>query len=205
MVNQRAESGGVARQRRERGSIDPERLVDGAFELAEQVSLAGLSMPLLGRHLDVGVTTIYWHFHRKDDLLDAMTERALGQFAAALDRSAPRTDDWRLALGEFARAMRRTLLANPIMCDLLLVRSTFAPRVAFLSVDAMRRGARGRLDAALPAGDALRAYAAIDLHVRGSVVLQRFHHDSSAWQDRAFEVGLSCLLDRVGDWLEHGR
>ncbi|CQD12496.1 TetR family transcriptional regulator [Mycolicibacterium conceptionense] len=39
------------RQRRERGSINPEDIIKGAFELAEQVSIDNLSMPLLGKHL----------------------------------------------------------------------------------------------------------------------------------------------------------
>ena len=37
--------------RRERGSINPDDIITGAFELAEQVSIDNLSMPLLGKHL----------------------------------------------------------------------------------------------------------------------------------------------------------
>jgi transcriptional regulator, TetR family len=53
------------RRRRERGSINPDDIVSGAFELAEQVSIDNLSMPMLGKHLDVGVTSIYWYFRKK--------------------------------------------------------------------------------------------------------------------------------------------
>ena len=42
------------RKRRERGSIDPEEIINGAFELAEEVSIDNLSMPMLGKHLGVG-------------------------------------------------------------------------------------------------------------------------------------------------------
>ena len=45
--------------------------------MAAQVSIDNLSMPVLAKHLDVGVTSIYWYFRRKDDLLDAMTDLAL--------------------------------------------------------------------------------------------------------------------------------
>ena len=65
------------RQRRERGSINPDDIINGAFELAEEVGIDNLSMPLLGKHLGVGVTSIYWYFRKKDDLLNAMTDRAL--------------------------------------------------------------------------------------------------------------------------------
>ena len=68
------------RQRRERGSINPDDIIKGAFELAEEVGIDNLSMPLLGKHLGVGVTSIYWYFRKKDDLLNAMTDRALRKF-----------------------------------------------------------------------------------------------------------------------------
>ena len=72
------------RPRRERGSINPDDIIKGAFELAEQVSIDNLSMPLLGKHLGVGVTSIYWYFRKKDDLLNAMTDRALRQYVEVL-------------------------------------------------------------------------------------------------------------------------
>jgi hypothetical protein len=42
---------------RERGSISVDEILNGAFEVAAEVSIDNLSMPLLARHLDVGVTT----------------------------------------------------------------------------------------------------------------------------------------------------
>jgi AcrR family transcriptional regulator len=43
-------------------------------------------MPLRARQLDVGVTSIYWYLRKKDELLDAMTDRALwiGKLIAVL-------------------------------------------------------------------------------------------------------------------------
>ena len=72
--------GSDTRQRRDRGSISADEILNGAFEVAAQVSIDNLSMPVLAKHLDVGVTSIYWYFRRKDDLLDAMTDRALERF-----------------------------------------------------------------------------------------------------------------------------
>jgi AcrR family transcriptional regulator len=54
------------RQRRERGSINPDDIINGAFELAEELGIDNVSMPLLGKHLGVGVTSIYWYFRKKD-------------------------------------------------------------------------------------------------------------------------------------------
>src|ERR1700741_5075525 len=92
------------RQRRERGSINPEDIIAGAFELAEQVSIDNLSMPLLGKHLGVGVTSIYWFFLKKDYLLNAMTHRALREFVVATPYVEAK--DWRESLANHARTMR---------------------------------------------------------------------------------------------------
>ncbi len=99
------------RQRRERGSINPDDIINGAFELAEQVSIDNLSMPLLGKHLGVGVTSIYWYFRKKDDLLNAMTDRALREFVVATPTSRPRIGAESLA--NHARTMRKSLHGQP--------------------------------------------------------------------------------------------
>ena len=86
------------RQRRERGSINPDDIIKGAFELAEEVGIDNLSMPLLGKHLGVGVTSIYWYFRKKDDLLNAMTDRALRQYVFATPYVEAK--DWRETLAQ---------------------------------------------------------------------------------------------------------
>ena len=116
------------RQRRERGSINPDDIIKGAFELAEEVGIDNLSMPLLGKHLGVGVTSIYWYFRKKDDLLNAMTDRALRQYVFATPYVEAK--DWRETLRNHARTMRKTFLGNPILCDLILIRSALSPRAA---------------------------------------------------------------------------
>ena len=109
------------RQRRERGSINPDDIIKGAFELAEQVGIDNLSMPLLGKHLGVGVTSIYWYFRKKDELLNSMTDRALRQYVFATPYVEAK--DWRETLRNHARTMRKTFMGNPILCDLILIRS----------------------------------------------------------------------------------
>jgi AcrR family transcriptional regulator len=93
------------RQRRERGSISVDEILNGAFEVAAEVSIDNLGMPLLARHLDVGVTSIYWYLRKKDELLDAMTDRALAQY----EFTVPGIDasNWRESLRNHAQTMRR--------------------------------------------------------------------------------------------------
>src|ERR1700753_4274029 len=125
------------RQRRERGSINPDDIISGAFELAEQVSIDNLSMPLLGKHLGVGVTSIYWYFRKKDDLLNAMTDRALSKYVFATPTGE--ASDWRETWRNHARLMRKTFLGNPILSDLILIRAALSPKAARVGAQEMER------------------------------------------------------------------
>ncbi len=171
------------RQRRERGSINPDDIIKGAFELAEQVGIDNLSMPLLGRHLGVGVTSIYWYFRKKDDLLNAMTDRALRTYVFATPYIE--ADDWRETLRNYAWTMRKTFMGNPILCDLILIRSALSPRAAQLGVLEVEKAIASLVEAGLSAEDAFETYSAVSVHVRGSVVLQRLYEKNLAIGDGA--------------------
>lgn len=199
------------RPRRERGSINPDDIITGAFELAEQVSIDNLSMPLLGRHLGVGVTSIYWYFRKKDELLNAMTDRALREYVFATPYVE--ADDWRETLANHARSMRTTFMGNPILCDLILIRSALSPRAAKVGEQEVEKAIDSLVEAGLPRREAFDVYSAVSLHVRGSVVLHRLYeknrdadHDVHPLEDTIrigtaddhnFEFGLQCILERA--------
>ncbi|MGV9408751.1 TetR/AcrR family transcriptional regulator [Nocardia sp. NPDC003693] len=173
------------RPRRERGSLNPDDILDGAFDLAGQIGIDNLSMPMLGKHLDVGVTSIYWYFRKKDDLLNAMTDSALRRHAEELfAASRIRTGGWREALGEHARTMRDVFRANPILCDLVLIRSSLSPEAALLGAQATEGVIAELVAAGFTPDGAVDTYSAIQLHVHGSVVLQRLR-DRSRESDAA--------------------
>lgn len=160
------------RERRERGSINPEDIIAGAFELAEEIPVDNLSMPQLAKHLGVGVTSIYWYFRKKDELLNAMTDRALEQMQveAVMGDSG---SDWRERLYNHAHAARKAFLENPILCDLILIRSSLSPRNATLGAREIEHIIADLVEGGLSLDDAFDAYSAVQLHVRGSVVLAR--------------------------------
>ncbi|KUI32321.1 TetR/AcrR family transcriptional regulator [Mycobacterium sp. GA-2829] len=172
------------RQRRERGSINPEDIIKGAFELAEEVSVDNLSMPLLGKHLGVGVTSIYWYFRKKDDLLNAMADRALGQIAF----EAPYVDaeNWRESLHNHAHNMRKTFLASPILCDLVLIRGALSAKALRLGVEQIEAAVSGLVGAGLSPEDAYDTYSAVSVHVRGSVVLARLYQKTRSLESAEF-------------------
>ncbi|WP_024802911.1 TetR/AcrR family transcriptional regulator [Nocardia sp. BMG51109] len=162
------------RPRRERGSLNPEDILGGAFELADQVSLDNLSMPMLGKHLDVGVTSIYWYFRKKDDLLNAMTDRALHRYAEFVTPFVE-ARDWQESLRRHARTMRDTFRGNPILCDLILIRSALSPAAAQLGARQTEQVIATLVEAGLSPDQAVDTYSAVQLHVHGTVVLQRLY------------------------------
>jgi AcrR family transcriptional regulator len=174
------------RQRRERGSINPDDIISGAFELAEQVSIDNLSMPLLGKHLGVGVTSIYWYFRKKDDLLNAMTDRALREYVFA----TPYVEaaDWRETLANHARAMRKTFMSSPILCDLILIRSALSPRAVRAGELEVEKAIASLVEAGLSTEDAFDTYSAVSVHVRGSVVLHRLYEKNVAANEDAHQL-----------------
>jgi AcrR family transcriptional regulator len=177
------------RQRRERGSINPDDIIKGAFELAEELGIDNVSMPLLGKHLGVGVTSIYWYFRKKDELLNAMTDRALKQYVFATPYVEAK--DWRETLRNHARSIRKTFLGNPILCDLILIRSALSPRAAKLGAAAVEKAIESLVEAGLSPDDAFDTYSAVSVHVRGSVVLQRLYEKNHATTGQTERCGPS--------------
>lgn len=218
------------RRRRRRGSITVDEILNGAFEVAKDVSIDNLSMPLLAKHLDVGVTSIYWYFRKKDELLEAMTDRALGQY----DFATPFVEghDWRESLQNHARKMRQTFRDNPILCDLILIRGTFGREATQSAFQKLEKAVATLVEAGLSAEDAFDTYASISVHTRGSAVLERLQdkagglrptrgasvidpqtmpliaeltekgHRIGVADDINFEYGLRCILDHASHLIE---
>ena len=199
------------RQRRERGSISVEEILTGAFDVAAQVSIDNLSMPVLARHLAVGVTSIYWYFRRKDELLDAMTDRALAQY----EFTVPDIDasNWREALRNHARNMRRQFLEEPVLCDLVLIRGHYGMRALHGALHEIERPVAALVEAGLTPEQAVKTYGAISVHSRGSVVLQRLQQKTEGFPAQrsngnryigfADDIDFDNILDSILDHAQH--
>jgi AcrR family transcriptional regulator len=191
------------RQRRERGSISVDEIVNGAFEVAAEVAIDNLSMPLLARHLDVGVTSIYWYFRKKDELLDAMTDRALARYeftVPCIDAS-----NWHAALRNHARTMRKQFLDDPILCDLVLIRGHYGAGALHGAFKEIEQPVAAPVEAGLTPEQALETYGAISVHTRGSVVLQRLQNKTVAGRGIGYadDIDFVYILDSILDNAAH--
>jgi AcrR family transcriptional regulator len=158
--------------RAERGSISAEQIVAGALELAEEAGLDALTMPKLARRLGIGVTSIYWYFRSKDELIEALQVEAARAFHAMM---RPSDDpDWPSWLyGMFLR-LRQAMRANRVYCDLLFMRGARASATALQHTWPGAEAIIGKMAAAgFTPHEALQNLVMLSLYTRGCVVLER--------------------------------
>lgn len=191
------------RKRRERGSITPEAILDGAFELAEDVSIEKFSMPMLGKRLGVGVTSIYWYFRKKDELLDAMADRAIERYTVESDAAADSAASaWRDEVARAAGRLREVYWTNPVLCDLILLRESAVRGSSVPAAGEVSRTIGALVDRGLSAETAHTISSAVRRHVEGTAVLERIHGRSENTDDATFELVLESILHRVESLIE---
>lgn len=198
--------------RRARGSLTKDAIVEAAFAIAANFSIEELSIPLVAKSLDVGVTSIYWHIRNKSELLDAMTDEALRRSGLPSYRQS---EDWRTSLMAHARGVRQAFLGDPVLTDLILIRGALSPMARRLGEHETHKAMASMTQAGLDEQTAHDTYSAVSELVRGSVLLARLAQKHSAAQetesadksriagasipsdDRPFELLLTSLLASV--------
>jgi AcrR family transcriptional regulator len=164
---------GGQRTRRNRGSLSAPDIIKGAFEVAEGISLEKLSMPELARHLGVGVTSIYWYFRKKEELLNAMNDVAVERFVQAMPPLTP-GETWQRALSEHFAAQRQVLRADATMADLMLIRTSTYSRTAGQRVFEFEEALLAILiGQGFTPPNALHVYNAISVYTRGNIIHER--------------------------------
>jgi TetR/AcrR family tetracycline transcriptional repressor len=88
--------------------INRETVIGEALALLDEVGLDAVSTRRLAQRLGVEQPSLYWHFHKKSDLLSAMAQAAMIPHAgAALPGDS---DEWQSWFVENYRSFRSTLL-----------------------------------------------------------------------------------------------
>jgi AcrR family transcriptional regulator len=195
----------ASRERRQRGSINAEEIVAGAFEVARRVSLDQLSMPVLAEHLGVGVTSIYWYFRKKEDLLNAMTDVAVDTVVRELPLMA---DDkpWQEVLYSHCHDSRALHSEDQILTDLLLLRTSTYTRDATRRVFEMEEALLRRLvDAGFTTENALMVYNAASIYLRGMIINDRILRlsDAPTLDDRQRRIADWSALPLLGSLVDH--
>jgi AcrR family transcriptional regulator len=137
-------------------SLDLDQIVDAAIRLADAGGLDALSMRKVGSELSVAAMALYRYVRTKDELIDAMIDRVLGEFPVA-DTSA----GWREAMRLEGRRLRRAALTHPWVVGFMLTRPSFGPNATgqLEQSMAMLDGIGLDIDQMLDVGATVRAFA----------------------------------------------
>lgn len=189
---------GPVRTRRARGSLSEEEILDGAHALVARDGLPGLSMPALARHLGAGVTSIYWYFRNKEELLVALAERVTRDLYDAL----PPIGDgpWDEELRAAHIAYRRVLRETPGYNELFSVRPfavLTAPTVVEKVLERLEVDARLLQRAGLDPVTGTRAYYACNVYARSFVLSEMAGGAAPEDGDEAYERVLDLLIEGI--------
>lgn len=103
------------RQRREQPALTRELIVSQAVRLLDAEGVDALSMRRLGAELDAPATSINWHV-AKEELIELVVHEVFGEV------TVPQAADpagWRVAVTDFAHALRSMILRHPWIGSML--------------------------------------------------------------------------------------
>jgi TetR/AcrR family tetracycline transcriptional repressor len=174
--------------------LNRDTVIAEALDLLDEVGLDAVSTRQLARRLGVEQPSLYWHFHKKEDLLSAMAEAAMAPHATvALPEPS---DDWREWFTENTRSFRRTLLLRR---DGARLHAGSMPTGTDL--DRALRKFGFLVDAGLPERDARVAMLTASRFTVGSVLEEQAAAGDNVDHEAAFDAGLALILNG----LTHGR
>lgn len=126
------------RARRPRNSLTRDEVVGAALAIVDEGGPGALTMPALAARLDCGVMTLYGYIDGKEDLLGALAQRALADFA--LPRPLPR--DPQEILMQWGFILRRALMEHPSLPAIFLDQAVVGPGI-FYGLEALLAGLNG--------------------------------------------------------------
>jgi AcrR family transcriptional regulator len=176
--------------------LSREEILEASYQLVEHDGLSALSMPALSRQVGAGVTSIYWYFRNKDELLVALAERVT---ADVYRRWKPMGDGpLETELRTSFTSFRTELSRVPVYLELFSLRSRFVlaqPGIFPIVMDRLEADLAQLVAAGLSVVEAAHAHVACSAYVRGFVTLERGLRLEPGEQDEAVRAGIA---DAVG-------
>ncbi|MCW2524209.1 MAG: TetR family transcriptional regulator [Frankiales bacterium] len=102
-----------------RYSLTRDEILHAALEICATEPLDQLTMKRVADSLGAGITSIYWHYRRKEDLLSALTDELFSRFSLLMP--SPERGVWAAALHQHFDSYRSIMRTDPTMIDLLIV------------------------------------------------------------------------------------
>ncbi|HLO31517.1 MAG TPA: TetR/AcrR family transcriptional regulator C-terminal domain-containing protein [Anaerolineales bacterium] len=202
-----------------RPPIDRSKVVQAALELLKRVGLDGLTTRQLAAELGVKSPALYWHFHNKQELLDAMADVLIREAGMGPPRPG---ETWQQWLARRVRTYRTSLLAYPDSARIItaalqlspatlrafneelqaMVALGFNPVQALRTITALTNYANGFIlqeqSSRQPASNGQVTDASIAELLSGgdtAPLLVAFAEGGSPYSEESFEYGLQALID----------
>lgn len=164
----------AARQRRARGSLSREEILDGARRLIDSDGLQGLSFPRLARQLKAAASSLYWYFPSKDDLLAALVDEVTREMYLRL---APIGDGpWDDEVVAYHLAFRRLLESSSVYREVFVYRAQtlfLGSRMAPHLLRSIEAELAMFVRAGLSPDEAAQAFNAFSVYTRTFVLIER--------------------------------
>ncbi|MCH0565562.1 MULTISPECIES: TetR/AcrR family transcriptional regulator [unclassified Streptomyces] len=202
--------------------LSTDRIVETARELVDTEGLSAVSTRRLAAELGVSGPSLYNHFRTKDEILEAVADSVSGQVDLSMFEGGR---EWRTALHDWAVSYRAALRDHPNIVP-VLARGPGRRPAALRLADAVY-GAM--VEAGWPPSQATSIGALMRYFIMGSVLgsfAGGFVEDPNAYDpadyphlgqahllaeqqekidERAFETGLTALLDGLAQQYAHLR
>lgn len=78
-------------RRHQQGEESRQRILDAVIQIAAERGYEGTTVSLVSERSGLPVSSIYWHFGNKDDLIAAVIQRSFDEWEAGLDESVQLT------------------------------------------------------------------------------------------------------------------
>jgi len=146
--------------------------VAGAFEFCRRTPVEDMTMPQLAASLNVGVTSIYWYFKSKRELLEAMTEEAVASFYKSMPPLS--SGSWEEKLRQFFISFYALLAGDELRCDLIVRRiGNHADEDSVGSWPRAEELLAALQDAGFPPSLARHAFSTLSIYTQGYLLVER--------------------------------
>lgn len=149
-----------------RPPLDRSTVVKAALGLLKMVGLDGLTTRRLAAELGVKSPALYWHFHNKQEMLDAMADVLIREAGMGTPRPG---ETWQAWLARRVRAYRASLLAYPDSARIV----TLAQKLSHAAICAFNEELQAMVALGFDPVQALRTITALTNYANGFILQEQ--------------------------------
>lgn len=183
------------RTRADRPVLSREAIVEAAIRIVDKEGYDAVSMRRVAQEFGTGAASLYAYVANRDELMDLVVDRVMGESRIANPNPAPDVDDWLEQLKEAVRASYQVLLSHRDIAKAFLGRIPFGPN-GLRNVEDLLNLLRAH---GLP--DPIAAYAGdlIGQYIVGAAMEEQMWHER---YPEATQEEVLAAMSEVGDYLE---